>query len=202
MRPGLGEQRVVGGGDVLRDGAGLLPRERGGHRDGGALVHDEPLGLPAAGQHRHHPIADREAGGAGPEGDHLAGRLEAGDVDRRARRRRVEAGALEEVGVADAGGPHRHRDLARARLRVRVLPPLERAIDDRDRVHGAARYRWPMGDVVADRRAGVELPGPGDPLVLLEQLHPVGQPPGGARDGEEHGEHLHREAHRLVDEPE
>ena len=65
----------------------------------------------------------------------------------------------------------------------------------------AVGYRWPMGDVVADGGARVELAGPGDLLVLLEQLHPVGQPPGGARDGEQHREHLHREAHRLVDEP-
>ena len=145
------------------------------------------------------PTANRVA--PGPERDDLAGGLQAGDVDRGARRRRVEAGALEEVGVADAGRPHRHGDLARARLRVGVLPPLERAVDDRDRVHGAVGYRWPMGDVVADLGAGVELAGPGDLLVLLEELHPVGQPPGGARDGEEHREHLDREAHRLVDEP-
>src|SRR5688572_11988588 len=56
------------------------------------------------------------------------------------------------------------------------------------------------GDVVADAGAGVQLPGPGDLLVLLEQLHPVREPTGRARDGEQHGEHLDREPHRLVDE--
>ena len=65
--------------------------KRGGHRDGGPLVHDEPLGLPSAGEHRHHPVTDREPGGPGPERDHLAGGLEARDVGRRTGRRRVEA---------------------------------------------------------------------------------------------------------------
>src|SRR5262245_26372869 len=65
----------------------------------------------------------------------------------------------------------------------------------------AGRLSVAEGDVVADAGAGVELAGPGDPLVLLEQLHPVRQPARRARDGEEHREHLHREAHRLVDEP-
>jgi ATP-dependent Clp protease ATP-binding subunit ClpA len=37
-------------------------------------------------------------------------------------------------------------------------------------------------------------------LVLVEQLHPVGQPARGAGDGEEHREHLEGEAHGLVDE--
>ena len=94
----------------------------GRDRDGGSLVHDEPLGLAAAGQHRHHPVADGEPGGAWAQGDDLTGGLEPGDVDRRTRRRRVEAGALEEVGVADARRPHRHRDLARRRALGRGAP--------------------------------------------------------------------------------
>ena len=64
-RPALREQRVVGGGDVLRERRRPAPTAApSGTGIGGPLVHDEPLGLPAAGQHGHHPIADREAGGA------------------------------------------------------------------------------------------------------------------------------------------
>src|SRR5690606_1620461 len=55
-------------------------------------------------------------------------------------------------------------------------------------------------DVVPGAGAAVELPGPGDLLVLLQQLDPVREPPGGPGDGEQHGEHLQREPHRLVDE--
>ena len=81
-----------------------------------------------------------------------------------------------------------------------MLLPHERAIDDGDGVHGA-RLPVAEGDVVAHGGADVELAGPGDALVLLEQLHPVRQPARGAGDGEQHREHLDREAHRLVDEP-
>ena len=98
-------------------------------------MHHDPFGLPGPGQHGHHPVADSEARGAGAEGDHLAGCFEAGDVDRHARGRRVEAGPLQQVGVADACRLHVDEHLAEARLGIRLLTPLDATVDDGDRSH-------------------------------------------------------------------
>ena len=77
-QPGLGEDRVVGGGEDLGDAARLRPVERVRDRHRGALVHDGQLGLAAAADDRHHPVADVEALRAGAERGHLAGQLEPG----------------------------------------------------------------------------------------------------------------------------
>jgi len=43
---------------------------------------------------------------------------------------------------------------------------------------------------------------PGDLLFGIEQhLLPLRDPAGGPRDGEEHREHVDREAHRLINQP-
>ena len=65
----------------------------------------------------------------------LAGELEAGDVLRASRRCRVEALPLHQVGAVDAGSTHGDEQLARARHRVRMLVPVERAVDDRYGTH-------------------------------------------------------------------
>src|SRR5581483_2084356 len=58
------------------------------------------------------------------------------------------------------------------------------------------RYVGPFGG------ADVELAGPGDLLLrVAQQLEPVGDPAGGAGNGEQHREHVDGEAHRLVDQP-
>ena len=90
-QPGLGEERVVGGGEDLGHAAGGLPLELLGHRHRGALVDDRELGLAAARDDRHHAVAGLEALDAGAALDDLARQLEAGDVLRRAGRRRVAA---------------------------------------------------------------------------------------------------------------
>src|SRR6185369_10154699 len=47
----------------------------------------------------------------------------------------------------------------------------------------------------------VELLWPRDSLLFVgEELCPLGHPAGGARNRKEDGEHLDREAHRLVDD--
>src|SRR3954463_9527649 len=57
------------------------------------------------------------------------------------------------------------------------------------------------GQVVAARRAEVDLPRAGDLLVLVEQhLLPLREPARGARDGEQDREHVDREPHGLVDQ--
>src|SRR5581483_4910823 len=74
---------------------------------------------------------------------------------------------------------------------------------------GASRTsaaRWRSGaavlhrDVVALGIPDVELAGPADLGILIEHLLPVGQPSRHARDGEQDGEDLDREAHGLVDQ--
>src|SRR3989337_294610 len=63
----------------------------------------------------------------------------------------------------------------------------------RERLRSA--FDMPLGP------AGVDLPRPGDPWVRIEQpLLPLREPARRAPDGEEHREHLDREAHGLVDE--
>src|SRR3954451_1705758 len=55
--------------------------------------------------------------------------------------------------------------------------------------------------VIALVRAGVPLARAGDLLLLVaEQLDPVREPAGGPGDGEQHGEHVDREPHRLIDQ--
>ena len=65
-QPGLGEERVVGGGEDLGDAAGLRPFEPVGDRHELALVHGGQLGLPAAADDGHDAIALGEALGPGP----------------------------------------------------------------------------------------------------------------------------------------
>ena len=85
LEAGLGEERVVGGGEYLRHAARGVPLELLGHRDRGALVDDRELGLASARDDRHHAVAGLEALDAGAALEHLARQLEPGDV-LRARR--------------------------------------------------------------------------------------------------------------------
>ena len=133
---GLREERVVRGGEHLRNGAGLDPAQALGHRHQLALVDDAQLGLPAAADHRHDAIAVGESLGAGPAGRHLAGELEARDVLRRARRRRVMPAELMDVGTVEAGRADADQHLARARLWIGVLGDDELAIADGGGTHG------------------------------------------------------------------
>ena len=56
--------------------------------------------------------------------------------------------------------------------------------------------------VVASRGAGVDLARAGDLLLrVVHVLQPLGDPAGGARDREDHREHLGRDPQRLVDQP-
>src|SRR5437016_1895112 len=59
----------------------------------------------------------------------------------------------------------------------------------------------PDRDVLALARADIELARPGDLLLgVVDHLLPLRQPARGPGDRKEHGEHLDREAHRLVDQ--
>ena len=83
---GLGEDRVVGGGEDLGRAAGGGPVQRVGHRHELALVHDGQLGLPAPADDAHDPVPEAQSAcAAGPQAEHLSGQLEAGDVGRALR---------------------------------------------------------------------------------------------------------------------
>jgi hypothetical protein len=133
----LREDRVVRGREDLGDAARLGPVEAVGHGHRLALVHGGELGLAAAADDRHHAIARAEPLGARPARDDLAGELEAGDIRRRARRRRVQAAPLHHVGAVDAGRLDADEDLARPGLGVGVVLDAELLVADRDGAHGA-----------------------------------------------------------------
>ena len=145
---GLGEQGVLGGRERLGEPAGGHQVDRLGHREQHRLGHDHLFGLSAAAADGHHPGADREPGGALTQGLHRAGELEPGDVRRGARRGRIEALPLEQVGPVDAGGGHRHHHLTGSGNGVGVLQPVEFLVDDGDRAHASGyrrRIRRPPG---------------------------------------------------------
>ena len=133
----LREERVVRGREDLGEAACLRPAETGGNGERDALVHDGQLGLRAAPDDRHHPVADREARDCRPDRHDLAGELEPGDVGRCVRRRGVQALALHHVGAVQPCGPHPYEELAVAGLGICVVAPEHGAVDDRCRVHRA-----------------------------------------------------------------
>src|SRR3569623_2031780 len=79
-----------------------------------------------------------------------------------------------------------------------------RAWTARREARGAERARSvsERAPVVSLARADVNLTRPRDLLLLVEEhLLPLRQPSRRTRDREEHGEEVHRELHRTVDEP-
>ena len=89
-------------------------------------------------------VALLEAHRAGAEAGDLAGHLEAGDVRRRAGRRRVAAGQLHLVGAVEARRADADEDLAGARLGVGMLFDEDLAVADRCGAH-APRLAAPGG---------------------------------------------------------
>ncbi len=135
LQVALREQRVVRGGEHLREATGLGPRDAVGHGQRDAFVHHDPFGLGAAAHDRHDPVAGTEADAVDPGGEDLAGELHTRDVLGESGRRRIQAPALQHVGPVQACGVHRDEQLLVAGRRVGVFPPLEGAIDDGDGVH-------------------------------------------------------------------
>ena len=106
-------------------------------------MHERQLGVAAAAHHRHHALALGEAPGARPERCHLSRELEAGDVGRRARRRRIGALALQHVGAVQAGGAHADQKLVLAGLRVRAVLDDKLSVLDGYGPHRRGIY-WPV----------------------------------------------------------
>jgi hypothetical protein len=89
------------------------------------VVDDGQLGVAAAGQERHHPSAVLG----------LTGAFEARDVGRGARRRRIAAGALGEIGAVDAGGADADQHLSLVRDGIGALLELETPCNDDGGTH-------------------------------------------------------------------
>jgi hypothetical protein len=101
------------------------------------LVNGDAVGEPAAADEAEDAVTDVPPEHSMAAGDDAAGHLEPGDVLRRARRRRIAARALREVGGIERGVGRNDDDLAAARNRVRpLLEPELFAVED-DRTHDA-----------------------------------------------------------------
>jgi hypothetical protein len=161
--PGLGEERVVGGREHLRDPAGGHPVELVGYRHDQALVDRDQLCLAAAADHGHDAVTGGEAVDAGAALGHLTGELQAGDVGGRARRRRVATTHLQDVGAVDAGRTDADQDLAGLGLGVGVLLDDDALVADDDGSH-------------ARERTGAAAPETGRACPLtraVDRLHPL-----------------------------
>ena len=121
----LGEERVVRGCKDLDETACLGPRDVLWHRQRVRLVHGDELGVAAARKQRHHPLPVCR----------LACAFEPGDVDRRARRRRVAARALGEVGAVHAARLDPDQELALPRDGIWALLDVQGASCDDSRAH-------------------------------------------------------------------
>jgi len=90
----LCEERVVCRCEHLDETARLRPVDALRHADHVRVVHGDELRLASAWEQGHHPLAGLDV---------LAGALQAWNVGGRARRRRVAAGTLQQIGAVDAG---------------------------------------------------------------------------------------------------
>jgi hypothetical protein len=132
----LRDQHVVHDDERERRRGRLVPRERIGHREGFARVHQRELGEAAAAA-AHHARAHRHAGDAVAHLDHLARALAP------ARLGRGAVSAAQELTAVERRGAHAHEDLARLRLGRGGLAKLDsgsrRAGADPARFHRAPR---------------------------------------------------------------
>jgi len=127
------------GEEGLREGAGLLDRQRIGDLHRAPSRHHDLLGVAAAGEQRHRTLSELPAGHRGAALDHLAGALEAEDLGGTGGRRILPL-PLQQVGAVDRGGGHPQPEVAGA---------------ERGRRHlGEAQHRLVAGSVEDDRLHG------------------------------------------------
>jgi len=103
-------------------------------------VDQSQRGLTAAAHHRHHAIALTEAERPWSESGNLPGELEARDVLRRSRWRRVATPELEHVGAVDAGRANPYEELVLTGLWIGPLLDDEAPALDRHGAHGRELY--------------------------------------------------------------
>ena len=113
------------------------------------------------------PTAKRSAPGA--EGRDLTRELHAGDVLRRAGRRRIEPAALHHVGAVQSRRAHAHEHLSGARLRVGVLLDHDLLLTDGGGAHRKVIARAASGS--ARRPRPLEQRDALDVVRLREHVH-------------------------------
>ena len=147
---GAGHEGVVRGDEGLGCAAHREQIEAVGHGRALRGRNRDVFGLGPAARDPEHPGAHVDAGGVGAAGLDDPGELQARDVGRGARRRRVVAGELEQVGPVEAGAVHPHEHLVVDGSGYRPLGDLDAAVGD-DRCsrgsgrlrHGYLSARWP-----------------------------------------------------------
>src|SRR5215204_1038366 len=106
------------------------------------------------------------------------------------------------VGIPEPYRRHKHQATVRKPLRVVLDPSAATVLGASSRLK-TARRSLPLleSHVLPLALAVVDLPRARDRLlVVLNELEPLRDPARGARDGEDHREHLGRHAERLVDQ--
>ena len=87
------------------------------HRHDVTLVHDHPARQASAADDPEDPVAELETSCRRAAPDHDAARLDAGDVRRGARRRRIPPGPLGQIGAVQGGVAHFEQDVVRRSAR-------------------------------------------------------------------------------------
>src|SRR3989304_7095588 len=107
------------------------------------------------------------------------------------------------LSILHSGRPIHHRDSRKAiEVGTPAAPQTAPRIASATRLRRLSTFRISPGNGndLAPPRPNVDLPRPRDLLLrVLDHLPPLRQPPRRAGDGEQHREHLHREAHPLID---
>jgi hypothetical protein len=107
----LGEESVMGSDEDFGDSRCFLERKKRGDRQCLALLDDDVFGIAATTNKSHDPIARLPQLDSLAHRLHLTGVLEARDLRRPARWRRVQAAPLQQVGPVDPGGADPDPDL-------------------------------------------------------------------------------------------
>ena len=121
VRPRLGEERVVGGGEDLGTPPAAVQSSSSGTGIAGRSWTTASSACPPPADDRHHAVAGLEAGDAGGRARRPRRPARGRGCRRRAGRRGVAAGELHHVGAVEAGGLDADEQLARLGTRIGVL---------------------------------------------------------------------------------
>jgi hypothetical protein len=119
------EQRVVGRQKRFGNRRRGLPAHRRRYAHAQPLVDDHLLGVAASSEDPHHAIAGLQTAHPGAAIHDLSREFQAGNVGRRARRSRVEAFSLQQIGAVQPRRADPDDDILRARDGLRNLPHLQ-----------------------------------------------------------------------------
>ena len=143
-QPRVGHDSGVDGARDFRQGSRVSQRQPGRDRQHVPGRHRDLLGVTASGQQRAHLVAWLPAGDLAADGCDPAGALHA-RIGRRARRRRVAALPLRQIGPVHSGCSNSDQHLIGCRDRIGHFAQLEylwpARVIDHNRAHGVLRQR-------------------------------------------------------------